>query len=76
MSSAGELDKHCRWNSAAPYFWRLMSLSTVPRKWDRKLHGSIRSLLLLYLHIPSILTSVAFMTSLSFSFVMDPVIVT
>ena len=38
--------------------------------------GSIRSLLLLYLHIPSILTSVAFRTSLSFSFVMDPVIVT
>jgi hypothetical protein len=51
--------------------------STVPRDGTEAKRGSIGSFSLpSYLHIPSILTSVAFKTSLSFSFVMLPVTVT
>ena len=54
-----------------------VELSTVPQDSTGKLNVA-RSAVLLpsYLHIPSILTSVAFKTSLSFSFVMLPVTVT
>jgi hypothetical protein len=65
----------CRMDWAAPYL-RGMSRRRC-REWDRKLTWLDPQFLLLpYLHIPSILTSVAFKTSLSFSFVMLPVIVT
>jgi len=51
--------------------------STVPRDGTESQTWFDPQLLLLpHLHIPSILTSVAFKTSLSFSFVMLPVTVT
>jgi hypothetical protein len=65
----------CRMDLAAPYL-RVMSRRRC-RELDRKLTWLDPQFLLLpYLHTPSILTSVAFKTSLSFSFVMLPVIVT
>jgi hypothetical protein len=66
----------CRMDLTAPYL-RGMSRRRC-RKWDRKKLTWLdpQFLQLPYLQIPSILTSVAFKTSLSFSFVMLPVIVT